>query len=309
MAKYLIIDGSAILHRAYHALPPFTAKDGTPTNAVHGFVKMLITLLRRVEPSYMAVVFDTPKPTFRKLLLPSYQAQRPKAPDDYKVQVPLTQEFLEKARLSFYLKEGYEADDVIATIVRQVKQKHPAMQFFIATGDKDILQLVDKTTMILMPKSGMSSLNYMDKEAVRSLLGVEAEQVVDYKALVGDPSDNYSGVKGVGPVTAQKLLYKYKTLEGIYEHLAQLEPNLAKKLREEKNEAMLSQRLARLVSDVELAFRLEASAFKGINLNQELESYCDRLSLHSIKKQLGAALTATKKPQVDNNHTDQLSFF
>lgn len=308
--QYLIIDGSALLHRAYHALPDFSSKDGVPTNALFGFMKMTLSLITKIEPQYLSVAFDTPVPTFRKQLLPTYQAQRPKADEAFKVQVPLVHEFLHLAKIPLYLKEGYEADDVIATIAHLALKEQPQLQVKIVTGDKDILQLVDKQVMVLMPKSGVSNLFYLDEEAVKEKLGICSQQVVDYKALVGDPSDNYKGIKGVGPKTAIKLLKKYQTLENIYKHLDELDVSLRSKLEISQQQALLSKQLAQLVSNVEIAYALSQAKYQQLVLDESLADFCERYNLHSLKKQLQQFAKTNKAAKlVDKREDNQLSFF
>jgi len=308
--QYLLIDGSALLHRAYHALPAFSSAEGVPTNALFGFGKMVLSLFSKLKPQYVSVAFDTPKPTFRKKLLLSYQAQRPKADEEFKVQVPLVHEFLKLAEIPLYFQEGYEADDVIATITRLALSKLPQLQIKIITGDKDILQLVNKQIMVLMPKSGVSNLFFMDESAVKEKLGILPNQLVDYKALVGDPSDNYGGIKGVGPKTAVKLLLKYQNLNNLYMHLHELDPNLRYKLEMNKENALLSKRLAKLVDDVKFDFDLEKNVYQNISLNPKLVKFCDRYGLRSLKKQLQQLSETThKQKEVDKQSDNQLSFF
>jgi len=308
--QYLLIDGSALLHRAYHALPAFNSTEGVPTNALFGFGKMVLSLLSKLKPQYISVVFDTPKPTFRKKLLLSYQAKRPKADEAFKVQVPLVQEFLKLAGIPLYFQEGYEADDVIATITRLALSKSPQLQIKIITGDKDILQLVNRQTVVLMPKSGVANLFFMDESAVKEKLGVLPNQIVDYKALVGDPSDNYGGIKGIGPKTAVKLLVKYQNIDNLYLHLHELDPNLKYKLEINKENALLSKRLAQLVDDVKVNFDLKKNVYQNISLNPELIKFCDRYGLRSLKKQLQQlSETTQKEKEVDKQSDNQLSFF
>lgn len=310
IAKYLIIDGSALMHRAYHALPLFYSQNGTPTNVLHGFIKMTLSLLAQFEPVFVSVAFDTPKPTFRKKLLISYQAQRPKAPDEYKIQVPLVQQFLALAKIKNYALEGYEADDVISTLVNLACQNKPELQIYIVTGDKDLLQLVNQQITVLMPKSGVSNLFFMDESAVERKLGIKPSQVVDYKTLVGDSSDNYSGVKGIGPKTATKLLNRYQTISNLYCHLDDLEPALRQKFADNKEQVKLSQQLAQLVNHLNINFKLEDSLLPSLSLNSGLVDFCDQYNLKTLKNQLTKMVkTTTKQKAVDKQAQDQLSFF
>jgi len=311
MEKFLLIDGSAVIHRAYHAVPLFNAQNGTPTNALYGFIKMLLSLSKRIAPAYLSVVYDTPVKTFRKKLMPSYQSQRPPTPEEFKVQIPLTQEFLKRAGAKYYLKEGYEADDVIATIAQRI-QKESNLHLYIFTGDKDILQLVNSKVTVIMPRTGASDLNYLDPEGVKKRLGITPELVVDYKALVGDPSDNYPGVRGIGPKTAIKLLEEYGGVSGLYQKLEQLDKRTAALLAQNKENALLCARLAKLVLDVELPFKLADTAFAGFTPKTALLDFCEEYTLRSIKHQLSKQTTlqsAKALDAVDKTADNQLSFF
>ncbi|MFA6005483.1 MAG: 5'-3' exonuclease H3TH domain-containing protein [Patescibacteria group bacterium] len=308
--KLLVIDGSAVLHRAYHALPPFTSPDGTPTNALYGFIKMLLSLIDQVQPMYLVVCFDSPIPTFRKKLLPSYQAQRPKTPDEYKVQIPLTQKYLEKAGIAQYFLPGFEADDVIGTITALSKREDPDLHVYIVTGDKDILQLVDERTTVLMPKSGVGNINYMREQQVKERLGVMPKQIIDYKALVGDPSDNYGGIRGIGPKKATDLLMKYGNLKNIYEHIEELDHKVKSLLVECKKDAELSQTLATIKTDLDLPIHNSDLDFKTRTPSPELIEYLDSLSLQSIKRQLQQIKAREEKMPVSVKKKDnQLTFF
>lgn len=307
--KYLIIDGSAVLHRAFHALPMFTSNSGVPTNAVYGFIKMTLSLINQLQPDFISIASDTPVPTFRKKLMPNYQAQRPKAVDEFKVQIPIVQEFLKLAKIKNFLKEGFEADDVISTLTKQGRDEMPGLFVYILTGDKDILQLVEKDVMVVMPKKGVSSLYYMDQAAVIKKLAVRPTQVVDYKALVGDPSDNYPGIKGIGPKTATKLLENYQTLENIYKNLEQLDKSIRQKLQDNKQEAIMSKKLAKLVDNVDIDFNLGENQVSDLVLTPELIAFLHKYSLNSIKKQLESLGKRKKDVSVDKSDQNQLSFF
>lgn len=312
MEKFLIFDGSAVLHRAYHALPSLTNTEGVPTNALYGFAKMVITLREIVNPRYLTVCFDTPVPSFRKKLLATYQSQRPKMADEFKVQIPLAQGFCEKAKISKFLKEGFEADDIIGTIVHRAQQTEKELHIYIFTGDKDLLQFVNQTTTVIMPKVGVSQVSYMDENAVEVKLGVGPKFVVDYKALIGDSSDNYGGVKGIGPKRAQELLKKYNSLENIYANISELDRRTKELLTQNKESAFLSQNLAQIRTNVDFDFQLSYAEAPSVFMSNELSEFLDTYSLFSVKKQLLQKKTlkeSTKQPVVDKQDTNQLSFF
>lgn len=211
MNRLVLIDGNAILHRAYHALPPLTAPDGSVVNAVYGFGTMLLRLITDLAPTHVAVAFDRPKPTFRKELFAGYQAKRPKMDEELVDQIPKVHDLITSFGIPIFEVDGFEADDVIGTLAKQSKD-----QVIIVTGDRDMLQLVqDDKVLVYMPTKGLSQAKLYGEKEVSERMGVAPEKIPDFKALAGDPSDNYPGVPGIGPKTAVALLVKYKTLEGI----------------------------------------------------------------------------------------------
>lgn len=254
MNRFIIIDGNAILHRAFHALPPLTAPDGTLTNAVYGFTSMLIRLISDLTPSHIAVAFDRPKPTFRKELFKDYQIKRPKMDDGLAAQIPMVHDVLSAMHIPIFEQDGFEADDVIGTLC---KQKPKIIdQVIIVTGDRDLLQLVTDTTKAYMPTKGLSEAKLYGSTETRERLGVDPTQIPDYKALAGDQSDNYPGVAGVGPKTARDLISKFKTVEQLYKKLdhqkniSGISETLQQKLLQHKEIALLSKTLATIRTDV-----------------------------------------------------------
>jgi DNA polymerase-1 len=223
MNRLVLIDGNAILHRAYHAIPPLTAPDGSVVNAVYGFGSMLLRLITDLKPTHVAVAFDRAKPTFRKKIFAGYQAKRPKMDDALVEQIPKVHALVAAFGIPIFEKDGFEADDVIGTLCK--KFTNPNSQFtkidqvIIVTGDRDILQLVeDDKVLVYMPVKGLSQSKLFDEKAVVERMGVAPKLIPDYKALAGDASDNYPGVPGIGPKTAVALLTKYKTIAGVLKH-------------------------------------------------------------------------------------------
>lgn len=254
MSKLVLIDGNAILHRAYHALPPLTTKRGEPINAVYGLISMLLRVIQDLKPTHLAVCFDESEPTFRHKEFAPYQAQRPAMADELSGQFEKAKKVIEAFGIPIYSKAGFEADDVIGTLAKEATE-----DVVIVTGDRDILQLVGGRVKVYLPIVGLSSAKLMGEDEVKEKLGIVPKQVADYKALVGDPSDNYPGVAGIGPKTAISLLEKYKNLNGIYAHLEEISPSVREKLIKEKDEAKLSLRLATIVRDVPVKLDIEAS--------------------------------------------------
>ena len=251
MKRILFIDAYAIIYRAFHALPELTAPDGTPTNAIHGFFSMLYKVLQNFQPYGLIVCFDTPTKTFRKELLDSYQASRPSMPENLQIQVPLIRKLLESAEICCLEKPGFEADDVIGTTATAARFTHD--EKIILTGDKDIFQLVTESIHVLTPKIGLSNTILYTPELVKEKMGVHPVQIPDYKALAGDPSDNYHGIKGLGPKTAIKLIDQFHSIEGIYDHIDLVQPEkLQNTLRENEEHVRLFKTIATIRTDVEV---------------------------------------------------------
>ncbi len=259
MGKLVIIDGNAILHRAFHAMPPLTTRSGEPINAVYGLVSMFLRIVQDLKPDAITVAFDEKEKTFRHVEFKKYQAQRPPTHEDLSSQFEKAREFFKAAHVPVYSKPGYEADDVIGTIALQssdqLKIKNLKLKIdetIVVTGDRDLLQLVDdkKGIKLYMPVVGLSNAKMYDEVTAKERMGVPANLIPDYKALVGDPSDNYPGVTGIGPKTAEKLLGQYESIDNIYAHLTQIEPNVRQKLMSGKSDATLFYRLATIVKNV-----------------------------------------------------------
>lgn len=256
--KFVIIDGNAIIHRAYHALPPMTASDGTVVNAVYGFTSMLLKVISDLEPDYLAVSFDVAGGTFRDKVYTEYKATRVKADQDLYNQIPLCHSVVEAFNIPIFIKKGYEADDVIATVIKKNKNKNKKIKNIVVTGDMDLLQLVDDNSSVYALRKGMSDIVMYDKEEVKNKYGFGPERVVDYKSLRGDPSDNIPGVRGVGEKTAKQLIEKIGGIVEIYKDLKtknskvknNFRESVVKKLEEGKEDAFMSKELATIVQDV-----------------------------------------------------------
>jgi DNA polymerase-1 len=283
MKKLVLIDGNAIIHRAFHALPPLNNKDGMPTNAVYGFFMMLLKITEDLKPEYLVVCFDKAAPTFRKQLYVGYQATRPKMSDDLSPQFEVIHKALDEAKIKHFEVDGYEADDLIGTISKEAKAKN--LQTIIVSGDRDLLQLVNGQVLMLAPIIGMTKMTLFDEIKVKEKYGLEPWQIVDYKALVGDASDNYPGVNGIGPKTASGLLHKYQTLEGIYEHLGELPPQIQEKLANDAEQAALAKKLAAIVLDAPIKFE-EAEAEIGKIDSEALKKVFEKLNFKSLLERL-----------------------
>ncbi len=293
--KLVLIDGHALAYRMFFALPleSFTTKSGEPTNATFGFARTLLELILAPEPpEYLAVSFDTGA-TFRDALFDAYKGTREKMPDELSVQIERIREVVRALNIPILELEGYEADDVLGTVARQMRGQVPV---HIITGDRDLLQLVDENTRVELParRPGASGEVY-DAAGVLTYLGVRPDQVVDYKALVGDVSDNIPGVKGIGEKTAVKLLAEYGSLGNLYAHLDDIKGALRQKLEDGRASAELSYKLAEIVTDAPIAVQLQDCLTRDYDPAPVLVLFRD-LEFRSLTKLLAAGLEAEEMP-------------
>jgi DNA polymerase-1 len=295
MQKLLVIDGNAIVHRAYHAYPPsLTTKDGEPINAVYGWFAMLIKVLEEVKPDYLVVCFDRPAPTFRKQLYAGYQADRPTMADGLSDQIKKLQHALEEIGIPVFGIDGYEADDLIGTIAVAAKEK--GVETIILSGDRDLLQLVNGQVKMLAPVTGITKFIIFDGPTVKEKYGVKPSQVRDYKALVGDNSDGYPGVTGIGPKTAIGLLEKYESLESLYEHLADLPEKVQLRLATDAEQSALAKKLATIITDAPLKLSLEACNVEHFTQEKVLAVF-DGFGFNSIKQRVGVFKKSAERVQ------------
>lgn len=290
----LLIDGNAIMHRAFHALPPLTTRDGIPTNAVYGFFTMVHKALQDFQATHVIVCFDTPKPTFRKEMHKEYQAHRPKMINEMGLQFPIVKDLLDAGGIKRFEKPGYEADDVIGTLTEKYK-KIKEMRVFILTGDKDIMQLVDKNVFVMTPVKGLSTIAIYSEEGVKTKLGVEPKKIPDLKALMGDSSDNYKGAKGIGPKTAVKLLDQFGTVENLLKHIDDIKEERTRGLIQENIESVeMSKQLATIMKNVgEVDCDPDETKFNGFNSN--LREELEKLQLFSLIGRLFNAKNNSRK--------------
>lgn len=278
MNTLLLIDGNAIMHRAFHALPPFKTKSGIPTNVIYGFFSMLHKAIADFRPNYIVVCFDTPKPTFRNKIFKDYQAQRPKIANEFITQIPLVKEALDRAGITHLEKDGYEADDIIGTIVHKFKKNDTRVLIF--TGDKDILQLVDEKIFVVAPLIGLSNIKMLDKIEVQKKFDLPPDKIPDLKALMGDPSDNYPGAKGIGPKTAAKLLQRFESVENLFQHLNKLDEKTKKILTEHKDQIFLAKKLATIDCQVSIDIDMKKAHFE--KFKDDLKDYFLKYEMKSL---------------------------
>ena len=299
MSKLVLIDGNAILHRAYHALPALTTRHGEPINAVYGLVSMLLKVITDLKPSHIAVCFDRKEPTFRQEMFKNYQAQRPEMDKELSGQFEKAKDTIFAMNIPIYEKVGFEADDVIGTLALRATKisnfqfpisnvntnknivhhtphtvhRSQVDEVVIVTGDRDILQLVTDKVKVYLPVKGLSEAKLFGVEEVKEKMGVLPSQIPDYKALVGDPSDNYPGISGIGPKTAEKLLEKYKSFPEIYKHLDEIDASTKTKLVEKKDDGEMSYKLAKIVTNVEFENDIEKTNRWQIDSQQVLNLF------------------------------------
>ncbi|MBI4999537.1 hypothetical protein HZB97_02075 [Candidatus Gottesmanbacteria bacterium] len=322
--RLVLIDGHAILYRAYHALPKLTTSKGELVNAVFGFCSMLLKIRDELCPSFFAVSFDLPKPTFRNKLFANYQAQRPKMPDELSSQIEKIKEVIKTLQIPIYEQEGYEADDVIGTLAKQalantkgVNSRQPLRltsvnEVIIVTGDRDLLQLVNEQTKVYMLIKGLTEATLYDEAKVEEKYGLESKQIPDYKALIGDPSDNYPGVSGIGPKTARDLLQCFKTIEQTYKNLDRVDKKIKDKLDEGKEQAVLGRKLATIVTDVPVSLDLAKSKVETFN-TPKVRKLFEELEFKSLIPRLaekGNNPGAAKVPkEKETKNSEQIRLF
>lgn len=270
--KLVLIDGHALAYRAYFALPPtLSTSKGELTNAVFGFTSMLLNVLRDEKPDYIAVAFDVGK-SFRHQEYKEYKAHRLQMPDDMRIQMERIRDILHAMGIPIIEVEGYEADDVLGTLAQKAEQE--GLEILIVTGDTDTFQLINDHTRVLTSRRAFSDTVVYDKQGIAERYGLQPHQLVDYKALIGDTSDNIPGVRGIGEKTAAQLLQRYGSVEGIYAHLDEIEsPRFRKALEEGRESAFLSKRLAAIVTDVPIELDLEACRVTKFDRDRVMEIF------------------------------------
>jgi DNA polymerase-1 len=299
--RLLILDANSILHRVYHALPPLTTKKGELVNAIYGFLLVLFRVIKEFKPDYVCACFDFPAKTFRHEKFKEYKAKRPPCPKDLASQIPKLKEILGAFKIPFFEKEGYEADDLIGTIV----SKCQGLEKIIVSGDLDNLQLVSKETKVFVLSGVKKSILYDEKEVEKKYQGLKPEQIPDFKALVGDPSDNIPGVPGIGEKTAIKLLLKFKNLEKLYEEVKKNSKNILPdfKLKEillkYENRIFSSKLLTQIKRDVPIEFDLKECRWGKYDDKQIIQVFRE-YEFNSLIKRL-AELKEKEKIQSKRN--------
>ncbi len=308
--KLIIIDGNALIHRSFHAIPPtLRTKNGELVNAVYGFTSFLLKALNEFHPEYVVLTLDRKAPTFRHEAYEAYKATRAKAPDELYEQIPYVKKVATAFSIPIFELDGYEADDLIGTICEQTK-KHKSLENIIITGDLDTLQLIDDKTKVYTMSRGLSDSVLYGAEQVKKRYGLAPEQVIDYKALRGDVSDNIPGVKGIGEKTASDLLIEYKTLDGVYQAAEKNDPNIRTRILEllkaNKDKAYLSRELATINLKAPIKFELSEVEFASFKLDSVLELFSELgfKSLLNKVKDVRDILNKAHGQQPENNNNN-----
>ena len=303
--RLIIIDGNALIHRAYHALPLLKTKKGELVNAVYGFLLVFLKAIREFQPNYIAAAFDIPKPTFRHKEFKEYKIKRPPTPKELSEQIPKIKEILKEFGVPTFEKEGFEADDIIGTIAHLAPKRQviPAakgeprplgreIETIILSGDLDTLQLINRNTKVYTPKKGLKDTVLYDEEMVKKRYEIRPSQLVDFRALRGDPSDNIPGVTGIGEKTAIHLLKDFGSLNNIYQEIEEktekskkIKPAIREKLLQYKEQAFFSKRLSEIKKDVPIDFNLEKCSFQEYNKERVVQVF-KKIEFYSLINRL-----------------------
>lgn len=309
MDKLVLIDGHAILHRAYHAYPPLTTSKGELINAVYGFTSILLTVLSQLKPKYVAVTFDRKEPTFRHKEYKGYKAHRPEVDEALINQIGRVHEVVEALNIPIFEIKGFEADDIIGTLARQASLK----EVIIVTGDQDALQLVDNKVKVFMPGRGKRPSKMFDRKAVLEKYGFEPRYLVDFKALAGDASDAIPGVKGIGPKTAQGLIGAFGSTEEIFKSIDKIDKKkVLDKLVKGKKEAFLSKKLAKIVTNVPIKLNLKKCLLTDYDQEKAIKLF-EKLEFRSLIKKLpgeqGEDLVKEEEKEKKKEKKEQMELF
>lgn len=291
--KIVLIDGHSILNRAFYGVPDLTNSEGLHTNAVYGFLNIMLKILEEEKPGYLAVAFDRKEPTFRHKRYKEYKGTRKPMPEELRQQVPVIQEVLSAMRIPVVTQAGIEADDILGTIATNAQRE--GMEVSLVSGDRDLLQLASDRILIRVPKTkrgGTEIENYHGEDVVDKY-GVTPAQIIDMKGLMGDSSDNIPGVPGVGEKTAVKILKAFSTVEEAYERIEEVEPKRARELlRANKELAFLSKELATIKTDCDVPFSFEEAKYENI-FTEEAYGWIKKLELKSLEKKFGAEVVSS----------------
>lgn len=303
MKRLVILDGHALLYRAFHAMPGLTTPDGRPSGAVYGVANVVLRVLRELEPTYVIACFDAPGPTFRDHLYSDYKATRAETPPEVIAQEPMVKAVFDVLAIPHLALPGYEADDLIATLVRQAvrgdqskasNDQEKVDEVIIVTGDRDLLQLANTKVRIYLLRRGIKDIELLDGSAVKALIGVAPDQILDWKALVGDASDNIIGVPGIGPKTATELIRHFGSLEKLYAEIQnpqlKIRDSIRQSLLSDKDRVFENRKLLKLREDAPI--KLDLAAARRNNYDRErARTYLASLGFKTILDRLPGSPT------------------
>lgn len=284
--KLLLLDANSLIHRFFHALPPLTTPKGEPIGAIYGLSQVCLKILRELKPTHIAAAFDRPEPTFRDGMYKEYKAQRPPTANELVAQIIRAHDLFDKFKIKTFELPGFEADDIIATLAEKFRAE-PDMTVSIFSGDRDSFQLVegDKVVVEFLIK-GITETQRFNETAVKEKFGLLPSELNDYKAFVGDASDNIPGVKGVGPKTALPLIQEYKTAEAVFENIGLLPAKVYKKLEGQQEIALLSKKLSTLDRHAPIYFdSVDDLVWAPIDFT-ELGKYFTELGFNSLVRRI-----------------------
>lgn len=300
MEKLLVIDGNSLVNRAFYALPLLTNKRGEYSNAVYGFVNILVKFITEHNPTHIAVTFDHARKTFRNKLYEDYKGTRKTMADELRVQMPILKQVLGAMNIKMFEKDGFEADDLIGTIAKSAN-----CETIILSGDRDVLQLVDNKISVWLTKKGITDVLAVTNENIFEEFGYTANQVVELKSIMGDTADNIPGVAGIGKIGALNLVQTYGTLDNVYAHLDDLKSGLKQKLIDGKDMAYLSHALAKIKTDCDIGFCLDDCTY-DFPFGEEVLSLFDLYEFKSILKRKELFKTTNKIEQYLEENKEEL---
>ena len=294
-SRVLLIDGHSMAYRAFFALPAenFTTAQGQHTNAIYGFATMLISLLKEEKPSHVAVAFDVSRKTFRTEIFPEYKANRAKTPDEFRSQMSYLHELVAGFGITQFEVEGYEADDILATITKRAEKE--GAEILICTGDRDSFQLVSEATTVLYPKRGVSEMARMTPDAVQEKYGMSADQYPDFAALRGDPSDNLPSVPGVGEKTAAKWIVEFGSLKELIANVDKVAGKAGQSLRDNLDNVIRNRELTQLIHDAPIDLSIDSLKWKGVD-EEDVAELFEKLEFRTLKDRLKPILKAGSAP-------------
>ena len=308
MKKLYLIDGMALIYRSHYAMAynPLMTSSGIHTSAIFGFVNSVIKIIKDENPDYLCITMDTKGPTFRHEMYDAYKANRKAMPDEIQQQIPIFYDLFKDSNIPVLELKGFEADDILGTLTSKINENN--LMKYIVSGDKDLMQLVNKSTNVYSIGNKFKPLTIYNEDKVLDKWGIEPSRMIDYLSLIGDSSDNIPGVAGVGPKTALKLLMEYNNLENIYESIDKIKnPKLKDKLIDNKENALMSKELVTIDLDVPISFNLDNMLCKNIDYSN-LQQKLNKLEIYTFDSFLGENLLFSLKDDDTEDKKDNKEY-